>query len=172
MTHRWYLARTEPQAQYLAAHELARDGFDIFFPRVKTAHPRFRRDDEPLFPGYIFINMHLYREDGSIDDRVWTFIQDTQGIIGFIGGDRPAALTEREVQDIHDQLDVGEEASKPRIEYGVGEMVKIGNGPFENFEGKIESVDQDRGKIKVSVNIFGRSTPVELEYWQVERVDD
>ncbi len=126
--------------------------------------------NKKFFPGYILIRCDLYNDKKRINDRVWTFIQDTPGIIGFIG-DNPQPLSKYEVQDILDQVRGEEEAPKPKIDYTVGEIVKIKEGPFENLEGKIEVIDPDRGKLKLSVIIFDRSTPVEVEYWQVERAD-
>ncbi len=127
--------------------------------------------NKKFFPGYILIKAALYDENRRVNDRVWTFINDTPGIIGFIGGDKPVPLTDQEVGDIMDQLHRDEEAPRPRIDFTIGEIVKIKEGPFENLEGKIEQIDPDRGKIKLSVTIFDRSTPVEVEYWQVERAD-
>ena len=103
------------------------------------------------------------------NDEVWTFINETNSVIGFLGGDNPAPLSAGEVKDIMDQLTVAEDSVKPKIDFEVNEIVKIRDGAFENFEGKIESIDPERGKLKLSVSIFGRSTPVEVEYWQVQR---
>lgn len=122
-----------------------------------------------FFPGYILVNAELYEENRGINVKVWNFINDTPGIIGFIGGDRPAPLSAQEVQDIVSQQAGEEEAARPKIEFEVGETVKICDGPFENFEGKIESIDPEHGKLKLSVSIFNRITPVEVGYWQVER---
>jgi transcriptional antiterminator NusG len=122
-----------------------------------------------FFPGYILVNAVLYDENRQINVRVWNFINDTPGVIGFIGGDRPAPLSPQEVQDIVDQQSGEEESARPKIEFEVGETVKICDGPFENFEGKIESIDPEHGKLKLSVSIFNRITPVEVGYWQVER---
>ena len=122
-----------------------------------------------FFPGYILLNATLFDEEKNLVEGVWTFIQNTNGIIGFVGGQKPVPLSDREVSDILEQSNKGEGAAKPRIEFSSGETVKIRDGAFENFEGRIESIDPDRGKLKLSVSIFGRFTPVEVEYWQVER---
>lgn len=121
-----------------------------------------------IYPGYILINMTLHDEQRNIHERVWNFINDTQGIIGFIGRN-PQPLSEEEVTEILAQLERDEEATRPKIEYEIGEAVKIKDGPFQNCEGKIEEIDPHRGRLKLSVSIFGRSAPVEVEYWQVER---
>lgn len=124
-----------------------------------------------FFPGYIMIRAELYDDSRTINSKVWSFIKDTPGIIDFVGGDRPTPLSEQEINDIKDQLREDEDAPRPKIDYNIGEIVKIKEGPFENLEGKIESIDPDRGKLRLSVTIFDRSTPVEVEYWQVERAD-
>jgi len=121
-----------------------------------------------IYPGYILINMTLYDEQRNIHERVWNFVNDTQGIIGFIGRN-PQPLSEEEVTEILAQLERDEEAARPKIEYEIGEAVKIKDGPFQSCEGKIEEIDPHRGRLKLSVSIFGRSAPVEVEYWQVER---
>ena len=124
--------------------------------------------NKKIYPGYILINMTLYDEERGIYERVWNFINDTQGIIGFIGHS-PQPLSEEEVTEILAQLERDEEAVRPKIEYEIGEAVKIKDGPFQSCEGKIEEIDPHRGRLKLSVSIFGRSAPVEVEYWQVER---
>lgn len=122
-----------------------------------------------FFPGYVLINMHLYDEGNTFNERAWYFIQNTPGVIGFLGGDRPAALSDAEVNNIVHQIEDKKEAVAPKVMFEPGETVKITDGPFMNFSGVIEEVDPERGKLKISVSIFGRSAPVELEYWQVER---
>lgn len=124
--------------------------------------------NKKIYPGYILINMTLYDEERGIHERVWNFINDTLGIIGFIGHS-PQPLSEEEVTEILAQLERDEEAVRPKIEYEIGEAVKIKDGPFQSCEGKIEEIDPHRGRLKLSVSIFGRSAPVEVEYWQVER---
>jgi len=122
-----------------------------------------------FFPGYVLINISLYNEDNSFNDRAWYFIQNTPSVIGFLGGERPAPLSEDEVSTIVHQIEEKKEAVAPKIMFEPGETVKITDGPFMNFSGLIEEVDPERGKLKISVSIFGRFAPVELEYWQVER---
>ncbi len=122
-----------------------------------------------LHPGYVYINMILLDDNKRVLDRPWYFIQDTPGKIGFIGGDRPVSVSEEEIQVIKEQISESEDTEKPKVHFEVGETVKINDGPFLNFSGVIEKVDPDKGKLNVTVNIFGRNTPVELEYWQVEK---
>lgn len=122
-----------------------------------------------FFPGYVLVDMALYDENKQIIERTWRFIQETHGIIGFIGGSKPAPLPSEEVDIILNQVDERKKKIKPKVAFEPNEMVKIIDGPFLNFSGVVEEVDPERGKLKVSVAIFGRSAPVELEYWQVER---
>ena len=122
-----------------------------------------------FFPGYILLNAELYGANGGINEKVWYFVKEMEGVIGLDGGEKPVPLSEQEVENIIAQTSEAEEASKPRVDFEVGETVTIKEGPFENFEGVIEGVDPDRGKLRLSVSIFGRSTPVEVEYWQVDR---
>jgi len=122
-----------------------------------------------FFPGYVLVHMALYGEDKKLEEKSWNFIRETPGIIGFIGGEKPVSLRPEEVDMILHQAEEKKEKVKPKVVFEPGETVKITDGPFLNFSGVVEEVDPERGKLKVSVAIFGRSAPVELEYWQVER---
>jgi len=124
-----------------------------------------------FFPGYVLINLAWYDEKRQVLEPTWRFLKETPGVIGFIGGDKPMPLSEKEVDDIINQVADKEEKVVPKVVYDPGETVKITDGPFMSFNGVVDEVDPDRGKLKVSVAIFGRSAPVELEYWQVERAD-
>ena len=122
-----------------------------------------------FFPGYVLVHLSLYDEEKQLREKSWYFIKETPGAIGFVGGDRPVPLPQEEVEVILNQVLEKKEKVKPKVAFEPGETVKINDGPFLNFNGVVEEVDPDRGKLKVSVAIFGRSAPVELEYWQVER---
>lgn len=123
-----------------------------------------------FYPGYVLVHMCLFDDDHHLVDKTWYFItQNTPGIIGFVGGEQPVPLRPAEVDVIMRQIEEKKEKVKPKVVFEPGETVKITDGPFLNFSGVIEEVDPERGKLKVSVSIFGRSAPVELEYWQVER---
>jgi transcriptional antiterminator NusG len=113
--------------------------------------------------------MVLLDEGKRVIEKPWYFVRDTPGIIGFVGGDRPAATPDDEIQSIKAQISESEETEKPKVNFEVGETIKISDGPFLNFSGVIEEIEPERGKLTVTVNIFGRNTPVELEYWQVEK---
>lgn len=125
-----------------------------------------------FYPGYIFIHMSLYDENGKILQKPWYFIRGTEGIIGFVGGDRPTPLKGYEIDRILSRVKEAEGKEVPKVQYELEEMVKIVDGPFINLRGEIEEIDIDKGKLKVSVSIFGRHTPVELEFWQVERAEN
>lgn len=122
-----------------------------------------------LWPGYVFIQMALLDENNRIIEKPWYFIKETQGVIGFVGGEPPVPTPDAEVEEIKARISASEETERPKVTFEVGETVRINNGPFLNFTGVIEEVDPERGKLKVTVNIFDRNTPVELEYWQVEK---
>jgi len=123
-----------------------------------------------FFPGYVLAHLALYGTEREMIERTWHFIKDTPGVIGFVGGSRPMPLMPEEVDSVLHQVEEKQDKAAPKITYEPGETIKINDGPFLNFNGVVEEVDPDRGKLKVSVAIFGRSAPVELEYWQVERV--
>jgi transcriptional antiterminator NusG len=122
-----------------------------------------------FFPGYLLINIALYDDGDTVNEDAWYFIQNTPGVIGFLGGDRPVPMSDQEVDSIVNQIEEKKETVAPKVMFEPGETVKVTDGPFMNFNGVIEEVDPERGKLKISVSIFGRSAPVELEYWQVER---
>jgi transcriptional antiterminator NusG len=145
---------------------------DIKVPMEKISEVKEGKRREvmrKIFPGYILVQVSLFDENNNLDDRAWYFIRETEGVIGFAsGGERPVALSDSEVADILAQTEKGE-VPRPKIEFEVGEKVIIREGPFADFEATVEATDSDRGKLRLSVSIFGRSTPVEVEYWQVER---
>jgi transcriptional antiterminator NusG len=122
-----------------------------------------------LYPGYVFIHAKLFDEDHKLINKPWYFLKETTGVIGFVGGDRPAALRQSEIDEIHARIEAASGKEVPKVQYTVGEEVKITDGAFASLTGRIDEIDPERGKLKISVSIFGRFTPVELEYWQVQR---
>jgi transcriptional antiterminator NusG len=122
-----------------------------------------------LYPGYVFIQMRLFGEDGKLINKPWYFVKETTGVINFVGGDNPAPLRQSEIDEIRARIEAAAGKEVPKISFSVGESVKITDGAFANLAGRIDEIDPARGKLKVSVSIFGRFTPVELEYWQVQR---
>ena len=125
-----------------------------------------------LYPGYLFIQMRLFDEEGKLINKPWYFVKETTGVIGFVGGDNPAALQQREIDEIRARVEAAAGKEVPKVAFSVGENVKITDGAFANLAGRIDEIDPERGKLKVSVSIFGRFTPVELEYWQVQRATE
>ena len=132
-----------------------------------------------FFPGYLLCELALYDEAKGIDEngkkaiyeRTWQFLRETPGVIGFVGGDRPQPLKQSEVDAI--LLDKPQGAStveRPKVNFSVDETVKITDGAFMGLTGQISMVDPDKGKLKVEVQVFGRTVPVDAEYWQVEKV--
>lgn len=123
-----------------------------------------RISERKFFPGYLLVEMEM-------TDDSWHLVRTTQGVTGFIGaGRRPVSLSEEEVNEILKQTQERKEKPSPRVTFQKGEGVRVIEGPFTNFSGAIEEVNTARGKLKVLVSIFGRQTPVELEFWQVERL--
>ena len=125
-----------------------------------------------LYPGYVFIQMRLFGEDGKLINKPWYFVKEVAGVIGFVGGENPAALRQAEIDEIKTRIEAASGKEVPKVSYEIGEEVKITDGAFANLTGRIDEIDPARGKLKISVSIFGRFTPVELEYWQVQRLTD
>ena len=125
-----------------------------------------------LYPGYVFINMCLYDEEKKVNIKPFYFVKDAAGVIGFVGGDHPAPLRQAEIDEIKARIEAASGKEIPKVTFDVGEEVKITDGAFVNLTGRVDEVDPARGKLKISVSIFGRFTPVELEYWQVSRVTE
>ena len=145
---------------------------EVLVPMEKVAEVRSGKktvSTRKLYPGYVFVDMVLLDENKRVVEKPWYFIRDTPGIIGFVGGDRPTPTSQEEIATIKEQISESEDQERPKVHFEVGETIKINDGPFLNFSGVIEEIEPDRGKLKVTVNIFGRNTPVELEYWQVEK---
>jgi transcriptional antiterminator NusG len=145
---------------------------EVLVPMEKVVEVRNQKktvSNRKLWPGYVFVDMVLLDENNRIIEEPWYFIKETQGVIGFVGGEPPVPTPAAEVESIKAQISASEETEKPKVNFEVAETIKINNGPFLNFSGVIEEIDPERGKLKVTVNIFGRNTPVELEYWQIEK---
>jgi len=123
-----------------------------------------RRSERKFFPGYVLVQMEL-------DDETWHMVKETPRVMGFIGGkaDRPAPLTDAEASAILQRIQVGSEKVTPKVVFEPGELVRVVDGPFNDFNGVVEEVNYEKSRLRVAVLIFGRSTPVELEFGQVEK---
>ena len=181
MRSQWFVIHTlsgqeqkvkESIERRLKAEEMGEYIKEVLVPMEKVAEVRNGKKtvtSRKLYPGYVFIDIVLLDDNQKLVERPWYFIRDTPGIIGFVGGERPTPTPAEDIELIKSQIAASEDTERPKVSFDVGETVKINDGPFLNFSGVIEEIDPDKGKLKVTVNVFGRNTPVELEYWKVEK---
>ncbi|HED15559.1 MAG TPA: transcription termination/antitermination protein NusG [Gammaproteobacteria bacterium] len=176
MTMRWYVVHAysgyenhvkrglEERVERLAMQ----DKFsEILIPTEEVVEMREgtqRRSERKFFPGYVLVNMEM-------DDETWHLVKDTPKVLGFIGGtsDKPAPITDQEADSILQRVQEGVEKPQPKVLFEPGEMVRVIDGPFNDFSGVVEEVNYEKSKLRVAVLIFGRSTPVELDFGQVEK---
>jgi transcriptional antiterminator NusG len=176
MAMRWYVVHAysgfEAQVRRSMEERINRmdlqDSFgEILVPTEEVVEMREgtkRRSERKFFPGYVLVHMEL-------NDDTWHLVKDVPKVLGFIGGtgDRPTPITDKEADAILQRVQEGVEKPRPKVLFEPGEMVRITDGPFNDFNGVVEEVDYEKSKMRVSVLIFGRSTPVELEFGQVEK---
>ena len=174
---RWYVVhvysgfekKIAQQIKEQAAQKGLAEAFDeVLVPAEEVTEVRRGQkvsSERKFFPGYVLVKMDM-------SDDAWHLVKDTPKVTGFLGSkNRPSPITEAEAQRLLSQLKDGvDKPRKPAVIFEVGEQVRVADGPFTSFMGSVEEVDEERGRVKVSVSIFGRSTPVELEYGQVEKV--
>ncbi|MBS0317376.1 MAG: transcription termination/antitermination protein NusG [Proteobacteria bacterium] len=131
---------------------------------VEVKNGQKKTTERRLFPGYVFVEMVM-------DDESWHLVKHTNKVTGFVGGakNRPAPISDGEVQKIVEQMQEGTEKPRHKVEFEVGEYVRVKEGPFTDFNGSVEDVNYEKSKVRVSVTIFGRATPVELEFSQIEK---
>lgn len=147
----------------------------ILVPTVKERRKgksgQIRLQERKLYPGYVFVEMAC-EEDGSVSENVWFMVKETTGVGDFIGSDgKPTSMPDHDVVQMLAATKKGdEEPTLSGLDFKQGDMVKVTEGAFESFEGEVDTVDQKRGMVSVVVTIFGRATPVEVEYWQLEKV--
>ena len=153
--------------------ELTDQIFDALVPMETVSEVRKGKKTESrkkFFPGYIIVNMNLFDPTNQLIEKTWYFLKEMDGVIGFAGTkDRPVPMRAREVEALLAQMREREDSVRPSIVLEVGDTVRVADGPFESQNGIVEEIDPERGKLRVAVTIFGRSTPVDLEFWQVER---
>ena len=183
---KWYAVQTRSNMEKKAVESLKRQidiedmgeyisKDDILLPTETVSeikNGKKRVNTRNLYPGYIFVRVKLYDDDDNFLEKPWYFVRGINGIINFMGGERPVALKKDEIERIFEQINQSKGTEKPKVSFEVGEEVKINDGPFVSLTGRIDEIDPERGKLKVSVSIFGRFTTVELEYWQVTRAED
>ena len=176
MAKRWYVVHAysgfEKQVKRSLEERIERAGMQDLFGEVLVPTEEVvemkggqkRRSDRKFFPGYVLVEMEM-------TDETWHLVKDVPKVMGFIGGtaDRPAPITEREADAILNRVREGVDKPRPKVLFEPGEMVRVIDGPFNDFNGVVEEVNYDKSRLRVAVLIFGRSTPVELEVHQVEK---
>ena len=173
---RWYVVHAysgmEKAVERNILERITRSGMQSKFGRilvpmeevVEIKNGQKRTTERKFFPGYVLVEMVM-------DDDSWHLVKHTNKVTGFVGGakNRPAPISEAEVMKIVSQMQEGSDKPRHKVEFVVGEYVRVKDGPFTDFNGSVEDVNYDKSKVRVSVTIFGRSTPVELEFSQIEK---
>ena len=177
MTLRWYVVHSysnfENKVKQGLEERINREGLEQYFgkilvPTEEVVEMRMgqqRKSERKFFPGYVLVQMEL-------NDLTWHLVKNVPRVLGFIGGssDKPSPITEKEAMAILDRVEEGVNKPKPKVLFEVGEVIRIIDGPFKEFNGSIEEVNYEKSRLRVSVLIFGRGTPVELEFNQVEKI--
>lgn len=176
MSKRWYVVHVysgmEKSVHKALLERIERAGLQSSFGRilvpseevVEVKGGKKSITERRIYPGYVLVEMDL-------TDETWHLVKNTNRVTGFLGGsgNRPAPISDREVEKILSQMEEGVEKPRPKILFEVGEMVRVKEGPFADFNGNVEDVNYEKSKVRVSVTIFGRATPVELDFGQVEK---
>jgi transcriptional antiterminator NusG len=139
--------------------------------RVRSIKDGKRRDtDRKLYPGYVFIELEL-DQNGTIPEKVWFMIKETEGVGDFIGSNgKPTPMSPKDEKSMVDAAEKIDEPATLKTEYKKGDKIKVNNGAFQNFEGEVDEIIPDKGMVRIITTIFGRPTPLELEYWQIEKL--
>jgi transcriptional antiterminator NusG len=172
---KWYIVNTQTSCEAIAKHSIEErirslhleDKFgEILIPSenvVELVKGKKATRSRKFFPGYIFVQMLM-------DDETWHIVKNASKVTGFVGGKvKPPEVPEEEVMRVTKQMALGAEKVQPKVKFSVGESVTVIDGPFSGFNGAVEEINQEKGKVKVLVSIFGRPTPVELDFVQVEK---
>jgi transcriptional antiterminator NusG len=176
MSLQWYVVHAysgfENQVKRTLQDRITRSGMqdkfgDILVPTEEVVEMRDgakRKSERKFFPGYVLVQMEM-------SDDTWHLVKDAPKVMGFIGGtsDRPAPISQREADSILQRVQEGADKPRPKVLFEAGEVVRVTDGPFNDFNGVVEEVNYEKSRLRVSVLIFGRSTPVELEFSQVEK---
>ena len=176
MALRWYVVHAysnfENKVKQALEDRIKREGLEQFFgkilvPTEEVVEMRMgqqRKSERKFFPGYVLVQMEL-------TDETWHLVKDVPKVLGFIGGtsDRPAPISEKEAMSILDRVEEGVNKPRPKTLFEAGEVIRVVDGPFKDFNGVVEEVNYEKSRVRVSVTIFGRATPVELEFGQVEK---
>ena len=176
MSKRWYVVHTysqfEKYVQRVLPERIQRAGLEdqfgqILVPVEEVVELKLGQksiSERKFFPGYVLVEMEM-------TDESWHLVKSTPKVTGFLGGSamKPTPISEKEVQNIMHQMQTGVEKPRPKVLFEVGEAVRVKDGPFTDFHGMVENVNYDKNKLRVAVTIFGRSTPVELDFGQVEK---
>lgn len=176
MSLRWYVIHAysnfENQVKKSLEERVKRAGLEHYFgkilvPTEEVLEMRMgqqRRSERKFFPGYVLVQMEL-------NDETWHLVKEVPRVLGFIGGtsDKPAPISDKEAEAILSRVEEGSQKPRPKVLFEVGEVVRVVEGPFKDFNGVVEEVNYEKNRLRVSVLIFGRSTPVELDFGQVEK---
>ncbi len=176
MALRWYVVHAYSNFEHKVAaslkdrvkmHALEHKFGDILVPTEEVVEMRDgqkRRSERKFFPGYVLVQMEM-------DDETWHLVKETPKVLGFIGGtpEKPAAISDKEANAILRRVEEGAEKPRPKVLFEPGEVVRVIDGPFNDFSGVVESVNYEKNRVQVAVQILGRSTPVELDFGQVEK---
>lgn len=176
MALRWYVIHAysnyENQVKKALEERIKRAGLEESFGKVlvpteevvEMRQGQQRKSERKFFPGYVLVQMEL-------NDETWHLVKEVPRVLGFIGGtsDKPAPISDAEANTILNRVEAGANKPRPKILFEVGEVVRVVEGPFKDFNGVVEEVNYEKSKLRVSVLIFGRSTPVELDFGQVEK---
>ncbi len=178
----WFVLRVasnrEDQVRDTLLRKVQIEGLDTLIGRVVVPTEKVKRvrgghqkiTERKLYPGYVFVEMVL-GEDGNVQEECWYIIKETSGVGDFIGTEgKPSPMSAVDVNKMLHQAEAAEESPSVQMEFSKGDQIKVKGGAFEGYEGTVEEIDPEKGTVRVIVTIFGRDTPLDIEYWQVEKV--